>query len=90
MEQYKNCYKCNENKLYAEFKKYPNNSDGYSWICKSCSNVYCQMLIDNGSKKFCSKCKIKKLYSEFYRQFGNFPSCCKTCHNNMNKANYLK
>lgn len=48
------------------------------------------MLIDNGSKKICSKCKIEKLCSEFYRQFGNFTGCCKTCHNNMNKANYLK
>jgi len=29
MEQFKKCNKCNENKLYAEFNKCPNNSDGY-------------------------------------------------------------
>lgn len=35
MEQFKYCNKCNENKLFAEFNNYPNNSNGYNCFCKS-------------------------------------------------------
>lgn len=59
-------------------------------IIVSANHEYCHMLIDNSRKQICSKCKIEKLCTKFYRQFEAFASCCKTCHNRMNKANILK
>lgn len=90
MQNNKTCYKCNETKLYVEFKKYPSNVDGYSTICKTFSNKNCEILINSGATKICTKCKIEKFCTEFYRQYGAFNSFCKFCLNEMNKNNILK
>lgn len=82
----KQCYKCNELKLYNEFSSNIRKKDGINTYCKKCCNseyrvLHPKKIIQEGFK-FCNKCKSEKLFIEFgnnTKGINNLDSRCNDC-----------
>jgi hypothetical protein len=83
----KECIKCNETKIIANFYKDKRGKDGYRNICKACQKVSRnERHVELKSQKrelTCKSCKESKTYDEFFKDdafpHGHNTDWCITC-----------
>ena len=85
-------------KLFSEFHKDKNSSDGYYSSCKDCRNLKSprllkKKLLDNQNQRQCSKCGQIKLITEFWGKRNECIECriiYNTNYYNLNKSSILQ
>ena len=98
----KSCAICGEAKVISEFHRNSQSKDGFHSYCRTCRNDMVKAYAEAQKRranpilietKFCRRCGQTKLASEFYgnpRSKVEVPPYCKTCNNELHKANYYK
>lgn len=93
------CHVCGQYKSLDQFNKNKRKSDGYDYLCKSCSKIaaqkrqeqYIQQASPTVIEKLCSRCNTVKPAEQFCRnrcRSDGLDSMCAICKSEYNKNRY--